>query len=47
MNTALGADLAHWFDLDHVPYTVRRSRLFVRRDGDSLTVYRAAYSTLR
>ncbi|MBB1484249.1 glycogen debranching protein [Tessaracoccus sp. MC1865] len=39
----LGPDLAHWFDLDHVPYTVRGSRLFVRRSDDGLTVYRAAY----
>ena len=44
MNDDLGQDLAHWFDLDHVPYTVRGSRLFVRRTTDgALTVYRAAY----
>lgn len=43
MHEDLGADLARWFDLDRVPYTVPASRLFVRRDGDSLTVYRAAY----
>ncbi|RMB61698.1 amylo-alpha-1,6-glucosidase [Tessaracoccus antarcticus] len=30
-------------DLDEIPYTVGYSRLFVRADGDALTVYRAAY----
>ena len=30
-------------DLDEIPYTVPDSRLFVRVDGDALTVYRAAY----
>lgn len=30
-------------DLDEIPYTVPFSRLFVRADGDALTVYRAAY----
>ncbi len=30
-------------DLDAVPYTVPFSRLFVRADGDHLTVYRASY----
>ncbi|GAA4893829.1 hypothetical protein GCM10025789_08790 [Tessaracoccus lubricantis] len=43
MTADLGQDLAHWFDLDHVPYTVRGSRLFVRRADDGLTVFRAAY----
>lgn len=43
MATDLGLDLAPLFDLDEVPYTVRHSRLVVRRDGAALTVYRAAY----
>lgn len=30
-------------DLDLIPYTVPYSRLFVRTDGDALTIYRAAY----
>lgn len=30
-------------DLDEIPYTVPYSHLFVRADGDTLTVYRAAY----
>lgn len=30
-------------DLDEIPYTVPFSRLFVRADGDALSVYRAAY----
>ncbi|WP_040282488.1 amylo-alpha-1,6-glucosidase [Tessaracoccus massiliensis] len=43
MHSDLGEDLAHWFDLHHVPYTVRGSRLFVRRGERGLDVYRAAY----
>ena len=43
MEPDLGQDLAPWFDLVEVPYTVRRSRLLVRRHSAGLTVYRAAY----
>ncbi|MDF1486804.1 amylo-alpha-1,6-glucosidase [Tessaracoccus caeni] len=43
MTPDLGRDLAPRFDLVEVPYTVRRSRLLVRRGPAGLTVYRAAY----
>ncbi len=39
----LGDDLAPRFDLDQVPYTVRFSRLLVKRGTAGLDVFRAAY----
>lgn len=39
----LGDDLASRFDLDEVPYTVRFSRLLVRRGTAGLDVFRAVY----
>lgn len=43
MTRDLGDDLAPRFDLDGVPYTVRFSRLLVRRGPAGLDVFRAAY----